>query len=692
MHIDRILVLVTLSALLASCGDSNPDLSPTASHSSSPDTVYTEGKAMNFFRTDPERALVMIDSAVIVGNITPMKGEYLKAVTQFGGLEDIALARQTCLELLNQPQIAQITQVAAQGESAVNVKSVSSAESAVDTLTVMQTLGLLTEIEMQLGNSPAVIRYGKETSRLAHLLGQTAKVGEMEGIVAQTMNEDSEQKGEGIDRLRQVVSELRQMDTYQGFVTYHNTAKKLLHLLYSSYMFEEMASVCESMLQRYDELEQHPDRFRNDKGSFDPADFLDFARGQTYAFLTVAYAWQCSSWGIRRADGSMFYFEYLEDRPKPSLPPATLKKKALEAEAAAFRTKWSKTSDCDKILGSIYYHLGQFDRFDASMDRLEAEWQERGDTISWDFRNYLQIRGVAAQVCGNHSDALDYWMRSYIIKDSLEARNQREQLAELATQYHLQEEQFARYEAEADARFLRWVTAAAIIIVVLAVCFAVYFFYKRRETMKKNRVLAHMIAESINSQQTQQTLPQPEDFVRLRTKSPVREGSIYPQASTVGTRPVASDPVLARTSDTSPSSQEVTTPLPHREGQGVGLQGEGQGEGLLFAFLRDTILREQLYLDASLDRHALVDRFGLSKERIGAAFAKGSPYKSLIDFLTDCRLPHAARLLTDCPDLTIAEVAQKSGFPSADTFGRNFKQKYTLTPTQYRESNRNPSF
>jgi len=75
----------------------------------------------------------------------------------------------------------------------------------------------------------------------------------------------------------------------------------------------------------------------------------------------------------------------------------------------------------------------------------------------------------------------------------------------------------------------------------------------------------------------------------------------------------------------------------------------------------------------------------LTKERVGAAFAKGSPFKSLIDFLNDCRLPHAAKLLAERPNMSIAEVAQASGFPSADTFGRNFKQKYTLTPSQYRD-------
>ena len=79
--------------LLTCCQQSADD----SSRPDGADTVYTEPKAMN----NPERALVIIDSAVIVGNITPIRGEYLKAITQYGGLDNYPLARQTCLQLLD---------------------------------------------------------------------------------------------------------------------------------------------------------------------------------------------------------------------------------------------------------------------------------------------------------------------------------------------------------------------------------------------------------------------------------------------------------------------------------------------------------------------------------------------------------------------------------------------------------------
>ena len=106
---------------------------------------------------------------------------------------------------------------------------------------------------------------------------------------------------------------------------------------------------------------------------------------------------------------------------------------------------------------------------------------------------------------------------------------------------------------------------------------------------------------------------------------------------------------------------------------------------MLFNQIQDLVAGEKLFLDPNLDRQMLVDRLGVSKERIGAAFAKGSPYKSLIEYLNDCRLPYAAKLLTERPDLSVADVAHESGFANADTLGRNFKVKYALTPTEYRE-------
>jgi len=73
---------------------------------------------------------------------------------------------------------------------------------------------------------------------------------------------------------------------------------------------------------------------------------------------------------------------------------------------------------------------------------------------------------------------------------------------------------------------------------------------------------------------------------------------------------------------------------------------EGLGEApSLFVHISQTIVREKLYLDATFDRQAAIDYFHLSKERVGAAFAQGSDYASISDFINECRLEYAVNLL-----------------------------------------------
>lgn len=571
------------------------------------DTIYTEAAAMSIHRTEPERALVMIDSALAVGNITWQRAEYLKAVTQYGGLHNLPLARQTCLDLI--------------ARDAEMIKANTAEHS--DSVTLERTYLLLTSIEYTSANHSAIIRYATEASRLAHALNMPDEIGKMEGFIARAMAQTG-RTDEGIERLQATIAELRELDTFKGVVAYHDASKKLLHILIDNDRFEEMVTTCQSLLERINELGTHPEHFGEMVEGFDPSEFVDYARGQTLAFLTTAYARLATA----HADNPAQRQHYLQQ--------------ALATEAEVFATEWSKCTDCDKMMSAAYHHMGQFDRFDQAMRRFENSYP---DTINPNFLICLEQRSEAARMQRRTPEALAYLQRASVIRDSLDCRNQRDQLAELATVYHLQEEQLARQQAESDARFFRFLSLAIVIGLVAAIAFAIYFFYKRREIIKKNRVLAREIAEAIKYKEKWESL----------TPSPENIGD-----------------------STGPEDLGKTESIPS--------QGTAEGsDAQLFQLLRDTILRDQLYLDPRLDRQALVDRFGVSKERIGAAFAKGSPYKSLIDFLMDCRLPHAAKLLSSRPDLSIADVARESGFPSADTFGRNFKQKYALTPSQFRD-------
>ena len=106
----------------------------------------------------------------------------------------------------------------------------------------------------------------------------------------------------------------------------------------------------------------------------------------------------------------------------------------------------------------------------------------------------------------------------------------------------------------------------------------------------------------------------------------------------------------------------------------------------MFIYLRDLIESEQMFLQPDFGRQTLIDRTGLSKDRIGAAFAQGSDMNSLPAYVRELRLDYAIRLMNDQPDIAVEQVSQASGFTSADTFTRNFRTKYGMTPTAYKQT------
>ena len=104
----------------------------------------------------------------------------------------------------------------------------------------------------------------------------------------------------------------------------------------------------------------------------------------------------------------------------------------------------------------------------------------------------------------------------------------------------------------------------------------------------------------------------------------------------------------------------------------------------LFDRLRHVIETERLYLDPTFDRQALISRYGLTKERIGAAFAKGSDHPSLSAYVAQLRLEYAYQLLIAQPDLSLEEVAIRSGFSSRKFFSDRFKSHFGMSPTEFR--------
>lgn len=297
------------------------------------------------------------------------------------------------------------------------------------------------------------------------------------------------------------------------------------------------------------------------------------------------------------------------------------------------RTNYSRSYGGRKQMASAWCMMGDYDRMNAVYDEMVAAMG--ADTVNHDYSLMLFNRAKVAGIQGKPALSANYWKRYASLLRKLYDKERLAAAEESAARFHEQEQQYALEKEQARHKRDLLIQISLSVTAVLISIVAFLIFYQWRITRRKNALLSKEIAQNIDYKMRYFRMSHPEQTAE------VKDDKSVPQLSTM-------------------SNAE------------------------LFEFLHVVITGEQLYLNPLFDRQYLMDRFGLSKEHVGAAFSQGSPYASLADYVNECRLSYSTLLLSNRPDLPIAEVASASGFSNASVFTRNFKQQYTMTPTEFR--------
>ena len=274
----------------------------------------------------------------------------------------------------------------------------------------------------------------------------------------------------------------------------------------------------------------------------------------------------------------------------------------------------------------------------TDLDQFIREWGYDYDLETIGHNLLPKLR--ANYLSGRQDSALRVAMQIAEVYDTALVRQKRSESAELATIYDTQGKERKIIEQRAENRLVTAISIAITILALLILTFAVYIFRQWRFIKKKNRVLVDQINEALAYKK------------KLKEQNKVQ---IETNESTAGAE--------LSISDFTEFSDEQ-----------------------LFLCLRDLIENEQLFLKPDFGRQTLIEYTGLSKERIGAAFAQGSDSVSLPAYVRELRLDYAVRMMNDQPDIAVELVSQASGFTNADTFTRNFRAKYGMTPTIYKQT------
>ena len=595
-----------------------------ASHDPNPsDSIYTARAAMLVYAKSPHRALQIIDSAEIVGNVKPFEASILRA-TVFTQAPD---------------EFQQPDSAIAICRGLLEEDSLDSDEDEVTEMRI-EVLSILCNAYRLKRDNEQQIRYSTELAALNRKKGFTTEALRTEAEIAVVMTRLG-RTAEGLARLNDIIHQLDVAGSIDMMDACIVAIKRKICVLQEHELYANIIPMAQLILEKLAHYQEHPDGYVEDSFRLPPGDdgenhveYCEFYRAQAYAFLAIAY----------------------------SAPSADHNSKLAREYLSRFdQTAFGQSYGGRKMISSAWFNLGEYAKLLDIYDEVE---QHMGtDTINREYAYMLRDRALVAQHEGRLREACDYWSRHHELMENLNDEQRVRQAQDFAARYYARENELKLEASEADSERKTIIIVGCLLLIVIGIFGTIYFGRQRRLTMKKNRSLALQISEALDYKEKYLKLAQSQQSAvqePLPLVSPV--GPVSPGESAEGS--VASSGV---------GSAAVTQPAGDVDNQ------------TLFHFLYKDILDKQLYLDPSFDRQAVVDRYGLNNMQVGAAFAQGSKdYNSVSDFIRACRLEHACRLLSTT-DMRISEVAAASGFNRTTTFNHDFKSRYNLSPTEFRE-------
>ena len=603
----HLIILYVAALVVVGCGGNGTSVRQVPHLGNTP---YQQDTILVTYATNPERALTLLDSALLLGNISEYRSQFIRAKIYSKSLveqrQDSAIL--ICRELLAHDSVRN------EPTEQENI------------------LDMLITTSRAKHDDEQYMHWATQKAELCQKQGEETERWRTEADIGLLMTHLG-QENEGLAKLDEAISHLDAPGSVDRMDAFLVAVKRKINALNDLHRFAEVIPLCQRILDGLDYYEQHAKDYAEDSyrlsWSDNPSDrdrYMDFSRAQAWGFLAQSYA-------------------LLSEKGKVKSEKFAAAQKAREYLTLFDNTGDGKTFSARRMIAPTQMALGMYD--EALMTNDEQVRRMAADTLNDDYAVILRNHAIAAHAKSHYAEAYDYQTRyadlSKVLSDSLI----KGKAHEYAARYHDQEQKLEIAQINSENQRKTIIIWAAIIIILLVSIFATWLLCQWRVIRRKNRVLVEQIGEAIEYKEKYEA--------------------------------VADDG--KKSSDT---KREKAVPVtPAIESDLLSLDDISDDE--LFRRLRHAIKREHLYLDPSLDRQKIMDIFQLSRHRVGAAFAQGSEFASLSDFIRDCRLEYSCNLLVTRPDLSIKEVAAKSGFNYASTYSSDFKNRYTMTPSNYRE-------
>lgn len=415
------------------------------------DTIYTAKAALEIFDYNPERALLIIDSAEIVGNITHDRASYLRAKVFTMTLNGLYLdsAQKICLSLVHSDYI----------------KNPDNHESVLDLLVSISRRKQ--DFEQWLVWSTEKVDFCRKYDNEVEALRTEAEVG----VILTYLGRHDE----GLQKLDDVIEQLDQTRKFSEMDACIIALRRKVDVLQQLELYDEIIPVAHKIIEKINDYEQNTSDYHD--GSYrEPraeklSDYCDFYRVKAYAYLARAYT---ETNDIANARHYLSLFE---------------------------NSRYGNTFDGRMMISMTWCKLGDYDKMLAIYDEVENYLKD--DTINETYSMILRNRAIAAESRGKYTQAYDYIKRHAELSQLINNQFQESKANEFAAKYRAREQQMEIEWQTKKNRLQNFIILAMFIALLVSVFFYNHTVYKKKQLARKNAALVRLIDEKTKQNPSQ---------------------------------------------------------------------------------------------------------------------------------------------------------------------------------------------
>lgn len=422
------------------------------------DTLYTEERAMAIYDSLPERALLILDSAEVVGNMTDYRAGLFRAKV---------LSQSTAMQ---------------QQDSAVII-----CEALLRHDEAQRNIVFRGDVLELLVNAS---RMRHDYEEMVHWTTELAQLLRGQGLATEALRTDADlglamthigQVDEGLAKIDNAIQRLGMTTKFNELDAWLIAVKRKINVLQEQDVrSEEVITLANQIQQRLDDFAARPDDYHDGTYREPPKEdipaYHDFYYAQACAYKAAAYT----------AQGN---------------------RAAAQREMDAFRQyPYSHSLDGRMMIAQTQGRLGDYATMLATYDDFERYMVSEGDTLNGARVEILRGRAEAANAAGNTAQAYDYMNRYDELKSQLSDNLQRSKAHLYAARYRTLELETALHQERVVHMKNLLVNVIIGMVLFIVVAAAVYLYRQRRLLSEKNYILVQKIEDAQEYKRLYQSL------------------------------------------------------------------------------------------------------------------------------------------------------------------------------------------